>query len=240
RGFGGILAEGSATAASVFGGGAEECLLEVKGQELPLHDPRTKTGVGLQYAVSPFGADHWFAQHDTLFTKADAPGFIGAAPLGMAEPVPATDLSLKKVRLIYYTSLLTSIYDCLGICVFGAVSRGLLPLPLIIDIVNGATGWNTNLWELMKVGERAVNMARVFNRRAGLTRRDDRLPSRFFTPLKGGPLDGTSALVPAEFEKALDLYYQMSGCDLNSGAPSDAKLSELDLGWLTEKNNAGE
>jgi aldehyde:ferredoxin oxidoreductase len=158
----------------------------------------------------------------------------------MAEPVPATDLSLKKVRLIYYTSLLTSIYDCLGICVFGAVSRGLLPLPLIIDIVNGATGWNTNLWELMKVGERAVNMARVFNRRAGLTRRDDRLPSRFFTPLKGGPLDGTSALVPAEFEKALDLYYQMSGCDLNSGAPSDAKLSELDLGWLTEKNNAGE
>jgi aldehyde:ferredoxin oxidoreductase len=32
--------------------------MQVKGQELPMHDPRGKVGVGLGYSVSPTGSDH--------------------------------------------------------------------------------------------------------------------------------------------------------------------------------------
>lgn len=234
QGFGDILAEGSKRAAARLGRGAEASLLQVKGQELPFHDPRTKTGLGLQYAVSPYGADHWFAQHDTLFANPDAPSFKGIAPLGIDKPVSPVDISFEKVRLFYYTSMMTSMYDCLGVCVFGAVSRSILPLSMLVDLVKGATGWETSLWELMKVGERAINMARVFNIRAGFGRSDDELPPLFFSPLKGGPLDGTSALKVDQFREALDLYYAMSGWDRETATPTKAKLYELNLGWLVE------
>lgn len=58
RGLGDILAEGSKRAAKRFGSKAEVFAMQVKGQELPSHEPRGKWAVGLGYAVSPTGADH--------------------------------------------------------------------------------------------------------------------------------------------------------------------------------------
>jgi aldehyde:ferredoxin oxidoreductase len=65
---------------------------------------------------------------------------------------------------------------------------------------------------------------------SGLGRADDRLPDRFFEPLEGGRLQGR-ALDRAEFERALDLYYDMHGWDRN-GIPTPGKLVELGLGWV--------
>jgi aldehyde:ferredoxin oxidoreductase len=52
EGIGDILADGSRRASQKWGGGAEY-LVEVKGQEVPMHEPRLKKGLGLGYAVSP-------------------------------------------------------------------------------------------------------------------------------------------------------------------------------------------
>jgi len=58
KGLGDLLAEGVKRAAKKIGKGSEKFAMEIKGQELPMHDPRGKTGQGLSFALSPTGADH--------------------------------------------------------------------------------------------------------------------------------------------------------------------------------------
>jgi len=86
EGFGDLLAEGSVRAAAAIGHGAEARVVAVKGQEVPMHDARVKTGLGLQYALSPNGADHWFAQHDPLFATEANSGVVDGASLGIEAP----------------------------------------------------------------------------------------------------------------------------------------------------------
>ena len=89
--------------------------------------------------------------------------------------------------------------------------------------MRAVTGWPVSLFELMKVGERRLNLLRLFNAREGFTRKDDALPKKFFQPLKGsGPTAGV-ALDAAEIEAALDLYYQLMGWTPD-GLPTRAAL----------------
>lgn len=234
KGFGNILAEGSVKAAQYIGKSSERFLVHCKGQEVPMHDPRVKTGLGLQYALAGYGADHWMAQHDPLFQSAGTESFKSLSPLGIIEPIPALDLGYQKVRAFYYTSLLTMAYDCLGVCVFVAIARSILPLDKLLELFHAATGWKTSLWELLKAGERVINMYRVFNCREGISGEDDKIPQKFFTPFKAGPLKGQNAIDPEEFRIAVHLFYQMIGWDLESGKPCQWKLKELDLEWTEE------
>ena len=48
----------------------------------------------------------------------------------------------------------------------------------IPEIVNAVTGWETTLWELMKAGERRLNMMRVFNIRSGIGAEEDKIPEK--------------------------------------------------------------
>ncbi|GAI27241.1 unnamed protein product, partial [marine sediment metagenome] len=68
QGFGDILAEGVARAAKRIGPAAEEFAMHIKGQELPMHEPRLKQGMGVGYSISPTGADHCHNIHDTAYT----------------------------------------------------------------------------------------------------------------------------------------------------------------------------
>jgi aldehyde:ferredoxin oxidoreductase len=233
KGFGDVLANGARYASQAIGKGSEKMLRQVKGQDIPMHDPRVKTGLGLQFALSPYGADHWFAQHDPFFTSEGSLGMTAVAPLGILDPIPALDLGPRKVRLVFYTSVLNDLYDCLGVCFFGAVARSLIPINSYVEVVKATTGWDTSLWELMKVGERVNNMARLFNMRQGLGPQDDTLPDLFFTPIVGGPLDGKNALDRDDFENAVRLYYAMAGWDEETGQPGRGKLCELGLDEFT-------
>ena len=51
QGIGDLLAEGSQRAARQIGGDAHFFAMQVKGQELPMHDPRGKYNVGVGYAI---------------------------------------------------------------------------------------------------------------------------------------------------------------------------------------------
>jgi aldehyde:ferredoxin oxidoreductase len=127
--------------------------------------------------------------------------------------------------------MLTSAYDLLGMCVFGAVGRSILPIDRLVDLVNSATGWGVERWELMKAGERLSVMMRVFNQREGFTEADDKMPDLFYSPFKGGPLDGKGAIDRAAFSAAMQLYYDMAGWTGPGAAPSAGKLAELGLTW---------
>ena len=226
EGLGALLAEGSMRAAKKIGNGAEKYAIHVKGQEVPMHEPRLKKGLGLGYAVSPTGADHQHNIHDTDYQDAEQVRSINS--LGILKPVPLEDIGPDKVRLLVYKGIWHSLYNCLVTCMFVAWTP-----PQTVDIVNAVTGWETSVWELMKVSERAINLARVFNIREGFTAEDDVLPGRFFQPHTSGPLSKT-ALDKAEFSKAKRIYYSMMGWDPDTGVPTRAKLEELDIGWAAD------
>jgi aldehyde:ferredoxin oxidoreductase len=59
------------------------------------------------------------------------------------------------------------------------------------------------------------------------------LPDRFFEPLESGILKGRR-LDHKEFERALDLYYDMMGWDRKTTIPTPGKLVELDLSWVNK------
>ena len=188
-GLGDLLADGVKIAAARIGKGSEKFALHIKGQELPMHDPRGKTGQGLSFAVSPTGADHVRAPHDTPF-QAPGPILGRIAPLGLLEPVGGREMGPRKARNFTYLHFVWSLYESLGVCNFVAGPVWALTLPKLVEVVQAVTGWETSLWELMKVGERTVTMARVFNLREGFGRKDDTLPERLFEPLESGVLQG--------------------------------------------------
>lgn len=77
-------------------------------------------------------------------------------------------------------------------------------------------------------------MMRAFNMREGFSRKDDTLPKKFFKPLVGtGPTAGV-AIDKEEFEKALDLYYQLMSWT-NDGLPTRANFVDLGVEWIADK-----
>ncbi|MBI4288111.1 MAG: aldehyde ferredoxin oxidoreductase family protein [Chloroflexi bacterium] len=224
KGLGNLLAEGSARAARKIGQGAERFAMHVKGQEAPMHEPRLKQGLGLGYALSPTGADHCHNLHDIYYTS-KGPGLENFKALGITQPLPASDLSPAKVRMLLYNSQWMWTLNSLAYCLFVPLNYG-----QVTELLRGATGWNASLWEMMKVGDRVRTMARWFNVREGLADSDDVLPDRFFTPPASGPLASTS-IDKAKLDAARATYYAMTGWD-DKGKPRPEKLAELALDWL--------
>ena len=234
EGFGDLLAEGVNRLAIRWGVGDADFNLSVKGQELPMHDPRIKVGVGLGYAVSSYGADHMYAAHDTMFSDADSFSFKSTVPLGIYRPMPPTQITSDKIRSYVRLDSLWKMMDALGLCVFGFAPRGTMPLETLVRCIRAVTGWDTDLYELMEAAERGSLLARAFNFREGFSVKDDRLPQRLFEPKPGGPGAGQQVFQQKDFYEAVKLYYEMIGCDPESGRPRRGKLMELDLEWVND------
>jgi aldehyde:ferredoxin oxidoreductase len=99
--------------------------------------------------------------------------------------------------------------------------------------VRAVTGWDVTVEELMAVGERRLDLFRVFNAREGLTRKDDKLPKKFFKQLQGtGPTAGF-ALTHEEVDSAIDEYYRLAGWT-NDGVPTPDTLKKHDIEWAAE------
>jgi aldehyde:ferredoxin oxidoreductase len=231
EGLGNILAEGLLPAAEAIGNGAEKFAVHAKGQAQPMHEPRLKRGLAIGYAVSPTGADHCHALHDMGLVNPDDEGFIQSGQLrgmGMLEPMPLESLGPEKVRATIYSSMATITQNCLVMCFFPGWSMRDLSA-----MVQAATGWDVTDVELLNVGERAMNLARTFNMREGLTADDDELCERSYGPTQGGMLaDG--GIDPEELRQAMRTYYVMMGWDRETGVPYVEKLHELGVGWAAE------
>lgn len=228
EGFGRLLGEGSTRAADNLGVG-RDLVVATKGQEYPAHMPQHKRSLALIYSVNPFGADHQSHEHDPFFCEAYADRM---RQLGLVGELPLSVLDHEKVRYAFYTQLFYAATDCACVCqfVFGP-SFQLYGPDQLVDAISAATGWKYSLWELMKVGERRLNMMRFFNLREDVPETDS-MPAKMQTPLVGGPTDGV-AVPESQLEEAKALYYAMAGWD-EEGHPRRGKLLELDLGWLLE------
>jgi len=233
KGFGNEMAEGTKRLAEKIGRNSESFAMQVKGQEVALHEPRGKWAVGLGYAVSPTGADHLESGHDGGFAQ-PGPGLDAIAPTGVIERMEPLSLGADKVRMFMYLQNHYCMYNTIGLCNYVAAPGWSFRMNQLVEIVRAVTGWETSLWELLKLGERANAMSRAFNVREGMGRAEDTLPQRFFEPIEGG-VTGGLAISRQELEKALTIYYKMEGWDGENGVPQREKLAELDIEWVADE-----
>jgi aldehyde:ferredoxin oxidoreductase len=237
EGIGDLLAEGVMRAARKLGPEAEAMALHVRGQEVPMHEPRGKKSLALAYSTSPTGADHMEAPHDPLY-EGFFPGRHALAPLGLIEPVNMLDTGPKKVRAFTYAQKLWSLYNIVGMCCFVGVPIGKLELEPLVRSLNAVTGWDMSLWELLKAAERSSALFRLYNHRESLATAADDLPDRFFQPLEAGALKGEKLDRP-EFQRMLRTYYSMMGWDPATGLPTPETCAELEIDWALEAAGVG-
>jgi len=231
EGLGDILAKGLLPAAAEIGQGAEQYAVHAKGQAQPMHEPRLKRGLAIGYALSPTGADHCHSLHDTGMVLPDEDGFQqngGLRGLGVLEAMELESLGPEKVRATIYSTISSIVPNCVSICFFPGWSTQELT-----QMTRAATGWDVTDYELFKVGERALTLARVFNMREGLTVEDDQLCPRSYSPTQGGALS-EGGIDMEELREAVHMYYAMMGWDRETGVPTVEKLHELGVGWAAE------
>jgi aldehyde:ferredoxin oxidoreductase len=234
EGIGDLLAEGAWRLAERWGVAGADFLLCVKGQELPMHDPRIKVGVGMSYALCTYGADHMNTPHDPSFVDPNSFALKSVNALGIYRAMPATQISNDKVRSFAILENFWRVLDSLGLCVFGFAPRGVMPLDTLVACIKAVTGWEVSLHDLMQAAERSSMLARAFNSREGLALKDDRLPARLFDAKPNGPGAGTRIFSAEEFQAAIEKYYAIIGCNPQTGRPSAGKLLEMNLEWVEE------
>ena len=235
EGFGEILANGSRKAADILERG-HDFLITVKGAEAPAHMPQYKRSLGLIYAVNPFGADHQSSEHDGMIEEgAWEVSLERMAMLGFDHALEPDSLGTEKVRFALKTQYFYSFLDTASLCQFvWGPGWELFGPKETVDLVRAVTGWEDfDLDALMEIGERRLNMLRLFNAREGLSRAEDKLPAKFFRPLVGtGPTAGV-ALDRDVIEHALDEYFEMAGWDVATGNPTPETAARLGLDWVS-------
>ncbi len=229
EGIGDILAEGSFRAAERIGRGSEKYLVTVKKQEVPMHDPRIKTGVGIGYAASDIGADHMVSAHDPFFSDSGSATFLGVKMLGIEEAADIFEMSRAKAHNFAAAAKYWRMQDCLGCCHFGFAPRGPMPIARLIDMINAVTGWGADISELMTAGERAMTMSRIYNHREGFSQSDDRLPEKYTDDMVDGPYKDKLGMDKASFYRMLADYYEELGWDRDTGFPTAETIRELGL-----------
>lgn len=235
EGLGDVMAEGVDRMSRRFGRETEPFNLTVKGQELPMHEPRLKHVLGVGYAVAPVGADHMMNVHDTDFTyDGDALRRVNMAQPDAHRigPLPAQTISEEKMRVFCTELNWMHFQDCAVNCHFYPYDY-----QQFAGVLSAVTGQAYTLDDILAVGERAQTLARLFNLREGFTADDDKLPKRVRRAFKSGPVAG-KAITDEEFDWAKRRYYEMMGWDATTGVPSSDSLARLGLDELLDFGKA--
>jgi aldehyde:ferredoxin oxidoreductase len=223
KGFGDILADGSAAAARRLGKGIDRSV-QVKGMDLIMADPRGLKGFGLGYMVASRGGDH--LRSEPFAELSDDPE-LGRRMFGT--PDATLRLSNKgKGRLINYFEDWCAVIDALEPCKNIMQNMMLLPFERAAEAMRITTGLNLSAEDIRNAGARIINLERMFGVREGITRSDDDLPARF----KENPLtEGASSGTVVDAQLMLDDYYAERGWDQATGWPTKETLRRLRLGF---------
>jgi aldehyde:ferredoxin oxidoreductase len=212
EGFGDRLAEGAWRLAETVHPEATRLVYAVKRLELPAHSARALKGLSIGYATATRGGSH----HDTRPTPQYAPTFDRRS---------AGDKPAFAARSQHFTA----VGDSLVMCRFTSERGfGMYVSEPYATMVRAVTGWDMTVEELERVGERIVNLERMFNVREGVRRAQDVLPWRVMhEPIPDGPSAGMHC-PPDELSAMLDDYYTLRGWDAD-GVPTPARLVALQL-----------
>jgi aldehyde:ferredoxin oxidoreductase len=167
----------------------EEKAIHVKGLEPAGFDPRVLKGMGLAYATSDRGACHLRA----TFYKSELSGQIDPE-----------QIKGKAKLFVDYEDKMT-LFDALILCRF---YRDLITWEDLEEIIRSTCGLSLSKRRLKTMASQIINLARNFNQREGVTKRDDKLPRRFFREV----LQETQKTIqPEDLDVMLKEYYQLRG-----------------------------
>jgi len=207
RGVGKDLALGSKKLAEKYG--RPELAMQVKGMELPAYDPRGVQGQALSYATSNRGGCHM-------------QGYL-ISPEILGSPVFMDRYSIEgKAEIVALFQDISAAVDSLVLCRFLQFA---ISIDTFKDILNVVTGFDYSDVELLEVGTRIYNLERKYNAEAGLSRKDDMLPSRF---MEEELSEGASRNRVVQLDEMLDRYYKLRGWDEN-GIPTAETLKSLGI-----------
>jgi aldehyde:ferredoxin oxidoreductase len=223
-GFGDMLADGVEKAAERLGRGSGEFALHGKGLELFQADVRSIKAYGLGNAVSSRGADH--LRSEPWFEFSNDPE-EGIRRYGIPETAFRLEYKGKGLVVKHFEEM-AAISDATGVCKNTYNNMEVLDWDGTAELLQATTGWDLTGEEVRRIGERIVNLERLFIAREGITRRDDTLPRRFLQePMPEGSGPSTGSVL--ELEPMLDEYYRARGWDVGTGLPMPDKLEELGL-----------
>jgi aldehyde:ferredoxin oxidoreductase len=223
---GDLLAEGVRAAARKIGPQAEEFAIHVKGLEGPAHDPRSGKALAVTYATGNRGMCHIQPVEAMAWDRGKLDW--GLQKYGLPDPntVERWDESGKGSAVAILQNGLV-LPDVLGTCKFYMYAG--VTVDQMAEMIADLTGWNIDGIELLKAGERAINLQRMFNIREGLTVKDDRLPKRVKDVPRFGKYSSTKECAVHDLDAMLEEYYQARGWDPETGMPSLEKRKELEL-----------
>jgi aldehyde:ferredoxin oxidoreductase len=210
QGFGAVVAGGTKRMAQKYGRPAGEAV-QTKGLEIPMHDPRAFHCMGLVYATSPRGADH---------NKGEGYQVDSGSGYPYLELNVGDRWGDDRAEMVVTYQNFRALTDSLGICHFA-----FMPFVLFVDMVNASTGWDTDMDQLMKAGERIFQLQRALSCKLGISAKDDVLPELIMRPITEG---GTEGHVP-NMEKMLPEYYALRDWDSTTGKPSKKRLESLGM-----------
>jgi aldehyde:ferredoxin oxidoreductase len=212
KGFGDLLAEGSASLAAHFG--VPDLSATVRNLEIPMHDSRAFSGMAPVYALSPRGACH--LQGDMYAVDI---GLGHSTEMGI-HPGERFENSEEKGQTAARSQAWRSVYNALIVCHFMNPEAS-----QVLAGLNAATGWDYTLEELMLAGKRIFTLKRMLNAKLGSTKADDRLPDFLLKPFKNG---GTLGFSP-DLKPLLAGAYKEHGWDPATGMPGKDTLLKLGL-----------
>ena len=233
EGFGAVLAEGVRGAARLIGRGAEAYALHVKGMELTAYDPRGALGSALGYAVSTRGGD-WtsvYALPELRWTPEEGREWFGT------EKAVDRLAAEGKGALVKRTMAVSAVLDSLGMCKVPVLSVLCdFRLENEAELVTAMTGWEVSGEELALVGERILNLERLFDLRLGAKPEDDDLPDRFTEERVADP--GPTQGMAVDIQRLVADFYAAMGWDAE-GRPTLEKLRELGLEDFADETGGG-
>lgn len=233
-GLGELLSRGSYEAAKTLGPEAMDLVVTSKKQEWPAHMVQMKPNLAINYGANPFGGDHQSSEHDpALMAPEDDQNWLWPNMLESFERVNAFGiLDANKAKFAAATQKFYSMMDTLCLCQFAWGPAWQLYGPQeLVEYCKYAIGWETSIEELQEIGERRMNLMRLFNAKNGFTRKDDALPKKAFLPITDAEGD-VIQIYPDDYEAALTEYYKYLGWDTEIGNPTEETLKRLELDWI--------
>jgi len=215
EGIGDKLAEGVYRFSQHVGKGCEHFALQIKGMSMEVMDPRMMKVYNSRQRIASRGADHLRGQGvggDVLATK----------------PIP------EAMKGLLRNETHCALSSMLGLCNFPDIlwssTREITDEKAIngrITALSAVLGEDIKWSDLAKKAERITNLERSVLVREGITKEDDKLPKRFLEdPVPSGPTKGQVCDISDEF---IHEYYSNRGWDLDTGIPTEEKLTELGL-----------
>jgi aldehyde:ferredoxin oxidoreductase len=226
EGIGDMLAEGVKVAAEKIGKGSEEFAIHGKGLEAPAHDPRSGKALAVTYGTASRGLCHIQPLEGMAYDSGKLDW--GLTEYGIPDPNSVERWDEKgKGQIVKVLQDGLVLPDILNTCKFFMYAG--ITLDNLADLLSASTGWDIKGRDLLEVGERVLNLQRLFNMREGLSRKDDILPERIKQKPAFGFYEKEDQCAIKDFEGMLDEYYEARKWDIKTGMPSKEKLKELGL-----------